>query len=83
MIRGFIVIGNGSSPPAYRCQRFPVPEFPRIHALHPVEEAGEGGDFGEMELVGNLGDAQRGLAQKESGLHQQHLVDIVDNGAAT
>ncbi len=34
-----------------------------------------------MKLVGNLGDAQRGLAQEEHGLHHQHLVDIVDNGA--
>ena len=34
-----------------------------------------------MELVGNLSDTQRGLAQEEGGLHQQHLVDIVDDGA--
>ena len=33
----------------------PLPEFPRVHSLHPVEETGEGGDFGEMELVGDLG----------------------------
>ena len=36
----------------------PFPELPGIHALHPVEEAGEGGDFGEMKLIGDLGDAQ-------------------------
>ena len=36
-----------------------------------------------MEAVGYLGDAQpRGLQQKR-GLHQQHLVDIVDNGATS
>ncbi len=42
-------------------------ELPRIHTLHPVEEAGEGGDFSEMKLVGDLGDAQRGLTQQERG----------------
>jgi len=61
----------------------PFPELPGVHSLHPIEETGEGGDFGEMELVGDLGDAQRGLAQEEGGLHQQHLVDIVNDGAAT
>ena len=49
----------------------PFPELPGVHALHPVKETGEGGDFGEMELLGDLGDAQRGLAQEEHGLHQQ------------
>ena len=35
-----------------------------------------------MKAVGYLGDAQlRGL-QQERGLHQEHLIDIVDNGAA-
>ena len=61
----------------------PLPELPRVHALHPVEETGEGGDFGKMELVGDLGDAQRGLTQQEHGLHQKHLVDIVNNGATS
>ena len=62
---------------------FPPPEFPWIHTLHPIEETCEGGDFGEMEFDGNLGDAQRGLAQQERGFHQQHLVDVVDDGTAT
>ena len=62
---------------------FPLPELSGIHALHPIEKTGEGGDFSEMELVGNLGDAHRGLAQQERGLHQQHLVDVVNDGAAT
>lgn len=61
----------------------PFSELPGIHALHPIEKAGEGGDFGEMEAVGDLGDAQRGLAQEEHGLHQQHLVDVVNDGAAS
>ena len=61
----------------------PFPEFPGGHSLHPVEETGEGGDFGEMEAVGDLGDAHRGLAQQERGLHQEHLVDVVDDGTAT
>ena len=47
-----------------------------------VEEASKGGDFGEMELVGDLGDAQRSLSQQEGSLHQQHLVDIINDGAA-
>ena len=36
-----------------------------------------------MELIGNLGDAQRGLTQEEGGLHEKHLVDIVNDGAAS
>lgn len=35
-----------------------------------------------MEAVSDLGNAERGLAQKERGLHQQQLVDVVHNGAA-
>ena len=34
-----------------------------------------------MEVVGNLSDAQLGGLQQERGFHQQHLIDIVDNGA--
>ena len=60
-----------------------LPELSGVHALHAVEEAGEGGDFGEMEAVGDLGDAERGLAQEEHGFHEEHLVDVVNNGAAT
>ena len=61
----------------------PFPELPGIQALHPVEEASEGGDFSEMELVGDLGDAQRSLAQQECGLHEKHLIDVIYDGAAT
>ena len=35
-----------------------------------------------MEVVGNLGDAHRRGLQQEGSLHQEHLIDIVDNGAA-
>ena len=35
-----------------------------------------------MEVVGNLGDAQFGGSQQEGSLHEQHLVDVVDDGAA-
>ena len=35
-----------------------------------------------MEAVDYLGDAQWGGLQQEGGLHQQHLVDVVDDGAA-
>jgi hypothetical protein len=27
---------------------FSFPKLPRIHTFHPVEETGEGGDFGEI-----------------------------------
>ena len=35
-----------------------------------------------MEVVGNLGDAQWGGLQQEGGLHEEHLIDVVDDGAA-
>ena len=35
-----------------------------------------------MEAVGYLGDAQLRGAPQERGFHEQHLVDIIDNGAA-
>ena len=35
-----------------------------------------------MEAVGYLGDAHRGGLQQERGLHQEHLIDVVDDGAA-
>ena len=35
-----------------------------------------------MEPSGNLGDAQRGLAQEEGCLHKQQLVDVIDDGTA-
>ena len=60
-----------------------LPKLPWVHSLHPVEKTGEGGALSEMETVGNLGDAERGLAQEEYGLHEQQLVDVVDDGAAT
>ena len=34
-----------------------------------------------MEVVGYLGDAQLGGLQQERCFHEEHLVDIVDNGA--
>ena len=61
----------------------PFPELPGGHALHAIEETSEGGDFSEMELVGDLRDAHRGLTQQEYGLHQKHLVDVIDDSAAT
>ena len=61
---------------------FPLPELLGRHALHALEEAGEGGGFGEVEPVGNLVDAERGLPQKEGGFHEEHLVDVVDDGAS-
>ena len=36
-----------------------------------------------MEVVGYLGDAQLGGLQQERCFHEEHLVDIVDNGAAS
>ena len=60
----------------------PFPELSGIYPLHAMEEAGEGGGLGEVEAVGYLGDAQRRLAQQERGLHQQQLVDVVDDGVS-
>ena len=36
-----------------------------------------------MEVLGYLGDTQLGGLQQKSGFHQQHLIDIVDNCAAS
>ena len=36
-----------------------------------------------MEMVGYLGDAQLGGLQQERGFHEEHLIDIIDNGAAS
>ena len=36
-----------------------------------------------MEAVGNLGDGEGGGLQQPGGFHQQHLVDVVGDGAAT
>ena len=35
-----------------------------------------------MEVVGYLSDAQWGGLQEEGGLHKEHLIDKIDNGAA-
>lgn len=51
-------------------------------ALHAEEELAERGGVGKMEAVGDLLDAEVGCAQQEGGLHHEHLVDIVDDGAA-
>ena len=61
----------------------PLPIFLRTHALQAREELAERGSVSEMEVVGYLGDAQLGGLQQEGGLHQQHLIDIVDDGAAS
>ena len=34
-----------------------------------------------MEVVSNLGDAQLGGLQQKRCLHDEHLIDVVDNGA--
>jgi hypothetical protein len=36
---------------------FFITVFPWRNALHPLEEAGEGGNLGELQAVGNLGNA--------------------------
>ena len=36
-----------------------------------------------MEVVGYLGDAHLGCLQQERGFHQEHLIDIINNGAAS
>ena len=59
------------------------PERSRRLTLQAREELAEGRGVGKVELVGYLGDAQLGGLQQEGGLHQQHLIDIIDNGAAS
>ena len=59
----------------------PFPIILRTYALQTREELAEGGGVGEMEVVGYLRDAQLGGLQQERRFHQQHLVDIVDDGA--
>ena len=51
-------------------------------AFHAEEELAERGGVGKMEAVGDLLDAEVGCAQQEGGLHHEHLVDVVDDGAA-
>ncbi len=68
--------------PSYKTSLHP-PELPWVHSFHPIEETSEGGDLGKMEAIGDLCDAHRGLTQQERGLHQQHLVDVVDNSTAS
>ncbi len=60
-----------------------LPVFLRTHAAQAREEFAEGRGVGEMELVCYLGDTHWGGLQQERSLHQQHLIDIVDNGAAS
>ena len=60
----------------------PLPILLRADALQAREELAERRGVGKMEAVGNLGDAQWGGLQQKGGLHQQHLVDVVDDGAA-
>ena len=40
------------------------------------------GGVGEMEAVGDLLDAEVRGPQQEGGLHNEHLVDVVDDGVA-
>lgn len=58
------------------------PECPRRLSFQAREELAEGGGVGEVETVGYLGDAQLRGAQQERGLHDKHLVDVVDNGVS-
>lgn len=51
------------------------------NSLHSQEELTEATLIGKVKSVSNLGDAHRCGAQQERGLHQQHLADIVDDGA--
>ena len=58
-------------------------EFLGSQSFRSGKELGEGSRVGEAETVGDLGDGERGGAQQERGFHQQHLVDVVDDGAAS
>ena len=54
----------------------------RRDALLAREELAERGGVGKVQLCGYLGDAERRGAQQVGGLHQQVLVDVVDDGTA-
>ena len=56
--------------------------FAGREAFHAEEELAERGGVGEVEAVGDLLDAEARRAQQEGGLHHEHLVDVVDDGAA-
>ena len=51
-------------------------------AFHAEEELAERGGVGKMEAVGDLLDAEARCAQQKGRLHHEHLVDVVDDGAA-
>ena len=59
----------------------PLPILLRTHATKSREELAEGRGVGEVEAVGYLGDAHWGGLQQEGGLHQEHLIDVVNDGA--
>ena len=59
------------------------PERSRRLTAQAREELAEGWGVGKVEVVGYLGDAQLGGLQQEGGLHQEHLVDIIDYCAAS
>lgn len=65
------------------CLLFLHPVPPRIDALHAKEEFAERRGVCKMEVVGCLGDAHRGGLQQEGSLHQEHLIDIIDEGASS
>ena len=56
--------------------------MPWPFSLQAGKEFAECGLVGETEPVGNLGDAQVGRSQQESGLHDQELIHIVDDSAS-
>ena len=51
-------------------------------AFHAEEELAQRGSVGEMEAVGDLLDAEARCTQQKGRLHHEHLVDVVDDGAA-
>jgi len=63
--------------------KLPLPILLRTHAVKTGKELAEGGSVSEMEAVGYLSDTQLRSAKQEQGFHKEHLVDVVDDGAAS
>ena len=59
----------------------PCSVFLRSNTFHPYKKLAETRLVGEVEALCDGGDAVVGASQKPNGLHQQHLVDVTDDGA--
>lgn len=61
---------------------FPFAVHSRCHVFHAREKLAERCRVGKMQPVGYLGNAELRCLQQERGFHEQHLVDVVDDGSS-